>query len=707
MLDLIAGLTVGAVVVPQSMSYAKIATLPVEYGLYSSFVGVFLYCFFATSKDVTIGPVAVMSLQTAKVIQSVQGSYPEFTGPQIATALALLCGSITLGIGLIRLGFIVEFIPAPAIAGFMTGSAITIAVGQVPSLLGTSKLFDTRAACYLVIINTLKNLPHTTLDAAFGLPCLFVLYAYRYFFGWAARRWPKYKRWCFYALVLRNAIVVVFITIFSYLVCRHNPTKPPISILLTVPRGFQHVGSPFINSTLASALGSSLPVSTVVLLLEHIAISKSFGRINDYKIIPDQELIAIGVTNMIGSFFNAYPATGSFSRSAIKSKSGVRTPLAGIITGIVVILALYALTGAFYWIPNAGLAAGTSPVFKQKLTIVIIHAVGDLVVPPKQAYRFWRISPLEFIIFMSSVIVTIFTTLEDGIYVSVGASIVVLLYRIARPRGEFLGRVRIQAVDGLNAAQKKIRAVYVPLRRKNMNPDIHVDDPPPGVLIYRFEESFTYPNASRINDRIVDYAKQKTRRGLTTQYKKLGDRPWNEGYVPRSMEAVALRNENDTRPILRAVVYDFGGVSNIDSTGIQSLVDTRQQLDRYADRQVEFHFAQILSPWIKRALVAGGFGTGNPNHRVVEVASIVPVTDAMAADSHVEEDFERRRRKSLAVKDEEGGDIQEIRDEGKHEGLERSSSSADSGVLPVVETNYPFFHLDLDDAVRSAERATT
>jgi solute carrier family 26 (sodium-independent sulfate anion transporter), member 11 len=357
MLDLIAGLTVGAVVVPQSMSYAKIATLPAEYGLYSSFVGVFIYCFFATSKDVTIGPVAVMSLQTARVIQSVQESNPEFTAPQIATALALLCGAITLGIGLIRLGFIVEFIPAPAIAGFMTGSAITIAAGQVPSLLGTSKLFDTRAACYLVIINTLKNLPNTTLDAAFGLPCLFFLYLYRWFFNWGSRRWPKYKRWCFYALVLRNAIVIIFITLFSWLACRSNPKKPPISILLTVPRGFQHVGPLFINSSLASALGSALPVSTVILLLEHISISKSFGRINDYKIIPDQELIAIGVTNLIGSFFNAYPATGSFSRSAIKSKSGVRTPLAGIITGIVVILALYALTDAFYWIPSAGLAA--------------------------------------------------------------------------------------------------------------------------------------------------------------------------------------------------------------------------------------------------------------------------------------------------------------------------------------------------------------
>ena len=360
--DLIAGLTVGAVMVPQSMSYAKIATLPVQYGLYSSFVGVFMYCFFATSKDVNIGPVAVMSLQTAHVIATIQAAHPhEWSAPLIATTLAFFCGIITLGIGILRLGFVVEFIPVPAIAGFMTGSAITIAIGQVPSLLGTSSLFNTRAACYLVIINTLKYLPQTTLDAAFGLPCLFVLYAYRYGFNWASRRFPQYKRWFFYVLVLRNAIVIIFITIISYLVCRHNPKNPPISILKTVPRGFQDVGPLHIDTSLASALGGQLPVSTVVLLLEHIAISKSFGRVNDYKIVPDQELIAIGVTNVIGTFFSAYPATGSFSRSAIKSMSGVRTPLAGIVTGVVVVLALYALTGAFYWIPNAGLAASLSP----------------------------------------------------------------------------------------------------------------------------------------------------------------------------------------------------------------------------------------------------------------------------------------------------------------------------------------------------------
>ena len=329
-----------------------------------------------------------------------------------------------------------------------------------------------------------------------------------------------------------------------------------------------------------------------------------------------------------------------------------------------------------------------------------------MIVPPKQAYRFWNIAPFECIIFVASVIVTIFSTLENGIYTSVGASLVVLLYRIARPSGEFLGRVRLQAVSSKKTSDPEehtYRSTYVPLRRKNMNPDILVEDSPPGVLIYRFEESFTFPNASMINDRIVDYAKQKTRPGRAAQYKNLGDRPWNEGYVPRSMDKIRKMNENDGRPILRAVVYNFAGVSNIDSTGVQSLIDTRQQLDRYSDREVEYHFAQILSPWIKRALVAGGFGTGNPAHRVVEVASVVPITTVQGPEAHGRNDFQRRSRKSQRVQDlEEGGD--HIEKNTCEEVWDASIQRSHSDVAPIVPTNYPFFHLDLDDAVRSAER---
>ncbi|KAG2112615.1 sulfate transporter, partial [Suillus discolor] len=173
----------------------------------------------------------------------------------------------------------------------------------------------------------------------------------------------------------------------------------------------------------------------------------AFGRVNGYKINPNQELIAIGVTNTLGTIFHAYPATGSFSRSALKLKSGVRTPLAGIFTAMVVIVALYGLTPAFYWIPSAGLSA------------VIIHAVADLVASPSQAFSYWRVSPLEFLIWLAAVLVTVFSSIENGIYISISASFALLLVRVAHPRGYFLGKVT------LTRNSTESREVFVPLRK--------------------------------------------------------------------------------------------------------------------------------------------------------------------------------------------------------------------------------------------------
>jgi sodium-independent sulfate anion transporter 11 len=209
------------------------------------------------------------------------------------------------------------------------------------------------------------------------------------------------------------------------------------------------MGQPYITSELISAFAGKIPVATIILLLEHISISKSFGRLNNYKIDPNQELIAIGVTNTLGSLFNAYPATGSFSRSALKSKSGVRTPAAGWPTAICVLIALYALTDAFFYIPNAVLSA------------IIIHAVADLVVSPRGAYAFWRVSPFEFFIWLAAVLVSVFSTIENGIYTSLAASLVLLLFRIAKPGGAFLGRVRVgiesKAEEGRGNAPREFR----------------------------------------------------------------------------------------------------------------------------------------------------------------------------------------------------------------------------------------------------------
>lgn len=713
--DLIAGLTVGIVVVPQGMSYAKVASLAPEYGLYSSFVGVFIYCFFATSKDVSIGPVAVMSMQVGRTIVKVTEKYPQYAdqGPLIGITLSLLCGGIAAGLGLLRLGFILEFIPIPAVMGFMTGSAFSILAGQLPGLFGIANRLNTRAATYQVIINFLKQLKHSNIDAAFGLVSLFILYLLKYISDYGQKRYPKLRIGFFYVGVLRSALVIIFATIISWACYRHDKGSPSATLIKTVPSGLRHVGVPTIDKELISAIASEIPVSVIVLLLEHIAISKSFGRINDYKIVPDQELIAIGVTNLIGVFFSAYPATGSFSRSALKAKCGVRTPLAGIFTGGVVLLALYCLTEAFYWIPNATLCA------------IIIHAVYDLMANPKSTFKLWQVSPLEAIIFLAAVFITVFVSIEAGIYFSICASLAFMLLRIAKAKGDFLGRIEYfevlkptivtpgstnttQDLDGdlttgsdssasstadkkshstkeitteLPALDNEISSIqlkdipspqiqrkfkWVPMDLKNLNPKLNVLPPPPGVIVFRPNESFTYPNCSRQVDRLFDEVKRVTRKGVPSSSIKLGDRPWND-HGPRNRKTL----ETDERPLLRAIVLDFSSVPYLDSTGIQNLADIRNAINKYADQEVEFHFVGLISPWTRRALVTEGFGSGNPSKVVVGVAT-----------SYLSLSYE-----------------QVIPPPPSPQPLDEESSigSKQQLLTPLLSTDTPFFHAEIPD----------
>ncbi|KAK0210542.1 sulfate transporter family-domain-containing protein [Desarmillaria ectypa] len=673
--DVIAGLTVGIVLVPQSMSYAQIATLSPEYGLYSSFIGVLLYCVFATSKDVSIGPVAVMSLTVAQIIKYVDDAHPgKWEGPQIATTVAFIAGFIVLGIGLLRLGWLVEFIPAPAVSAFMTGSAISIVSGQIPGLMGISG-FDTRATTYEVIINTLKGLPRTKLDAAWGLPGLVALYIIRFSCDRLAKRFPRRARILFFVSVFRNVFVILILTIAAWLYTRHRQSVSggyPIKILKDVPGGLRHVGQPVIDPELVTALAGQLPIAVIILLLEHIAIAKSFGRLNGYKINPNQELIAIGVTNTVGSCFAAYPATGSFSRSALQSKSGVRTPAGGIVTAAVVIVALYGVTPAFYWIPTAGLSA------------VIIHAVADLVATPKQVYAYWRVSPMEFIIWLAAVIITIFSSIENGIYTSICASLVLLLVRVAHPRGYFLGKVTVH--NGVSE-DKDSREVFVPLTKDSVtNLQVKVVPPSPGIIIYRLEESYLYPNCAQLDSALVEYVKENTRRGKDMSVVRLKDRAWNDPGPRRGANAEYEANTN--LPLLRAIVLDFSGISQIDTTAVQSLVDTRNEIERWADHSVEFHFATILSPWVRRALVAGGFGVGSLSSKIPqEIAAVVPYRDSL-------------RDRNNIIPESGPKDI-----ESGNKGSPTQEVPAGFTSLLAAET--PFFHFDLAAAVRAAENAAS
>ncbi|CAJ2500991.1 Uu.00g038440.m01.CDS01 [Anthostomella pinea] len=720
--DLVAGITIGAVVVPQGMAYAKLAELPVEFGLYSSFMGVLIYWFFATSKDITIGPVAVVSTVTGSVVSKVIAEHPEYEATPwvVASALAVICGAIVLFIGLVRCGWIVELIPLVSLAAFMTGSAISIAAGQVPTMMGI-KGFSTRDATYLVIINTLKGLPRTTLDAAMGLTTLAMLYLIRSACTFAAKKFPSRQKLFFFLSTLRSVFVILLYTLISWLVNKDRRKHPAFAILGSVPRGFQHAGVPTLNATLISSFVGEIPATVIVLLIEHIAISKSFGRVNNYAINPSQEMVAIGVTNVLGPFLGGFPSTGSFSRTAIKSKAGVRTPLAGLITAVIVLLAIYALTAVFFYISSASLAA------------VIIHAVGDLITPPNTVYRFWRVSPLEPIIFFIGVIVTVFSTIEIGIYTTIATSFAVFLVRSLKAKGRFLGRVKVHSVLGdhvighdnrpmgeygtFNSSDSSLspptRNVFLPIGHPDgSNPEVDVASPYPGIFIYRFSEGFNYPSVSHTLDHLTTHIFANSRRTKMDSYARKGDRPWNDPGPKKG------QHEDHDLPTLKAIILDFSSVNNVDVTSIQQLIDVRNQLDRYsAPDVVDWHLACINNRWTKRALVSAGFGyPSEPVDGQSRWKSIFSIAEIGGSDSPAavaeneanekETSTHHTKPNNTAGTEEHSPDEIEASSSSTSNSISKTKSAehrrGDARRVVVHGLNRPLFHVDLTSALQSA-----
>lgn len=738
--DAIAGITVGIVIVPQSMSYASTAGLLPQYGLYSSFIGLFLYPLFATSKDISIGPVAVMSQQTKTVVdRALQklaaagiNDYDNDDGKAfIAAALSLLCGGICLGVGLIRFGFVFEYISMPGVLGFMSGSAFTIIVGQLFNLMGTSKSGDNTAYChkhssesFCQMILWLRELPKSDVNAAFGLVSLFVLFLLQYGCAYLAKRDTRRRIFWFYLGTLKQAIVVIVATCISWAVCRSHRVAGsdsdqnfPIKILETVPSGLKTGAFP-VNQEVADAIGKDLAISVVILVLEHISISRSFGRINGYRINSNQELIAIGVSNMVGHMFEAYPNTGSFSRTALKAKCGVRTPIASMWTGACVLVAIYALTGAFYWIPKATISA------------IVINAVCDLFASWRSTWKMWIVSPVELIIFIADVFLCVFVSLEAGIYMCVAATLFFTLLKQTFPLGQFLGKIRYETVphpkivkpenttgsgasslenrdhlfdpkvtivqereasswndvespqndqkseektanaeSGFHLPVPTVSALpstgvkWWPLSHDNVNEAIDVEPPPPGILVYRFRESLTYQNVNWQMERIVGYVHKHTRRNVdNSKVPKLGDRTWNDG-LPRNLKIDP--NVVDNRPVLRALVFDMSATPNIDYTASQYLWDLMQELTKYASQPVEFHFAGILSEWSRRALVNTGIGGSSDSQEPL----LAELSEVKSEDAQPSQDEENQ--------------VPEVA----------------SRRVPIVDTHSIFFHFDIPDLI--------
>ncbi|XP_037259552.1 sodium-independent sulfate anion transporter isoform X1 [Falco rusticolus] len=422
-LDAMAGLSVGLAAVPQALAYAEVAGLPPQYGLYSSFMGCFVYCFLGTAKDVTLGPTAIMSLLVS--------SYA-FHEPAYAILLAFLSGCIQLAMGFLRLGFLLDFVSCPVIKGFTSAASVTISFNQIKNILGLQGI---PRQFFLQVYEILRRIGETRAgDAVLGLACLAALAGLQVMKSHlprVAHVEPLAARVSYLIVwtstTARNALVVLFAGLVAY--SFQMMGFQPLTLTSSIPQGLPafrlppfSVAAP--NGTvpfwsMVEDMGVGLAVVPLMGLLETVAIAKAFASQNGYRIDPNQELLAMGFANVLGSFVSAYPITGSFGRTAVNAQSGVCTPAGGLITGALVLLSLAYLTSLFYYIPKAALAA------------VIISAV----VPMFDAGIFrtlWRVKRLDLVPLCVTFLLC-FWEVQYGIVAGVLVSGVLLLYSIARP----------------------------------------------------------------------------------------------------------------------------------------------------------------------------------------------------------------------------------------------------------------------------------
>ncbi|KAJ3208333.1 hypothetical protein HDU82_002614 [Entophlyctis luteolus] len=562
--DFVAGLTVGLVAIPQSISYAsKLAGLPAQFGLYTSFIGALLYALFATSKDVTIGPTAVLSLAVGQALSTYANGATTAQQVTFALTLSFWTGVIQLVIGLFRFGIVIDFVPIPVIAGFTTGAGIQVIVSQLPTLLGVKGVVTTNSPIQ-VLIDFFKAISTATKwDSIFGITSLAFILLIKYSTDYAVKKHGI--TWLKYVGFLKNTIVLIIYTGISYAV--RNDATLVFSIVKNIPYGLSGTQQGNYSISYASAVFQAIPGIVVISVLEHIAVVKTYGRVNGYTTNPNQEIVAMGVANALGSLVGGFPATGSFSRSAIKAASGVRSPVGSFFTGIIVVIGLFSLTNALYYVPQAVLAS------------IVVNSVADLVEKGKVARSLIKIEILDFIGFVVAFVVTIVSSLENAIYASVAYSLIVLLFRIARPRVEILSRT----TDGEwidPESDEFIPELPAPAIAPNASE---------GIFVFKVDEALTYPNSNYIVEKVKDAVLSRFK--YTNTETRKADKSWSDDTEQRYLARV--RQGLPDLPPLKAVVLDFSNVTNIDYTGFQILLDLKDDMARYTGYPVPFHFANV------------------------------------------------------------------------------------------------------------------
>ncbi|MGB1633824.1 MAG: SulP family inorganic anion transporter [Flavobacteriaceae bacterium] len=406
--DLLAGITVAVLLIPQGMAYALIAGLPPIYGLYAALTPQIIYAFLGTSRQLAVGPVAMDSLLVAAGLGTLTLVQPT-QYIQMAILLAFLMGAIQLLLGFFRMGFIVSFLSKPVISGFTSAAAIIIGLSQLKNLIGLSLPQSNQLHKVILALFEVKEPIHLITVIISTVSILFIVFI---------KKWNR---------KIPSAIIAVTIGILA--VFFFNLEEKGVAVVGVIPEGLPSFQLLNFDSTLIKPLFPIALTLALVAFMEAISVAKAIEeKHDDYKVDPNQELIALGGANIVGSFFQSYPTTGGFSRTAVNNEAGAKTGIAALVSAVLVALILAFFTHWFYYLPKAVLGA------------IILVAVINLI-DFKFPIRLYKKRKDEFVLLLITFLSTLFLGITEGILIGIVLSILILLYRTSKPHYAFLGRI--------------------------------------------------------------------------------------------------------------------------------------------------------------------------------------------------------------------------------------------------------------------------
>lgn len=463
--DLLAAVIVTLMLIPQSLAYAMLAGLPPETGLYASVLPLVLYGILGSSRVLAVGPVAVVSLMTAAAVGAQGGAVGAAT-VQNAVTLAFLSGAMLSLMGLLRFGQLANFLSHPVISGFVSASALLIATGQLKTMLGLPSAGQTMGTL-LGSLPQQMHLIHVRTMLLGGTVALTLAVSRRYLQPLLMRAGMARNRAAM-ASKTAPALIVVAATLLCWWLQWHHHG---VGIVGSIPQSLPPLSMPTWDLAVWQQLAMPALLISIIGFVESVSVAQTLAAKRRQRIEPDQELVALGASNLAASFSGGFPVTGGFARSVVNFDAGARTPAAGIFTALGILLASVLLTPVLYYLPRTALAA--------TILVPVLSLVDTGVLR-----RTWRYSRSDFAGAVVTLLATLLTGVETGLLAGVALSLALYLYRTSRPHIALVG-----LVPGTEHFRNVLR---------------HTVIVSPRLVSMRVDESLYFANARALEDRVND-----------------------------------------------------------------------------------------------------------------------------------------------------------------------------------------------------------